>query len=109
MGDIHNHHHLLLCEVTNKQPFMERNHVFLSNILHGFIIQGSQHFSSHEKQDLEHLYNTNNGRRPQPPPAPSVKRSYGLESNGTILEKGVPLREDVDILFYTCIQKMPFA
>lgn len=44
MGDIHNHYQLPLCEFTNMQPFMECNHVFLSNILHGFIIQGSQHF-----------------------------------------------------------------
>jgi hypothetical protein len=31
------------CEVTNMQPFMEHNDVFLSNTLCGFIIEWSQH------------------------------------------------------------------
>jgi hypothetical protein len=41
-------------------------------------------------------------------PTPFTK-SYGAKSNGTVFLKKAPLRDDVEILPYTCIQKMPFA
>ncbi len=46
--------------VTNRQPFMECYHLFLSNTLHGLITIVKPTFSSLEELDLEHLYNTNN-------------------------------------------------
>jgi hypothetical protein len=40
-------------------------------------------------------------------PASFAKRSSGSKSHGIILEKGGPMREDVEILPYTCIWKTP--
>jgi hypothetical protein len=63
----------------------------------------------HEEWDLPHLHSTNKWATSTITTNFLCKRSFGSKSHGIILEKMGPLREDVEILPYTCIQKTPYV